>query len=185
MENSGLNATSRILKKHRQQLESKMTSNLIVYASLLVGFSSALVAGVFQSFSDFVMKALVAAQPASGIEPMQMINRTVFRSVFLLLFLGLAPVTLAFAAYAFFKLSGAAQIWIISGTLIYLISVFLVTLFGNVPMNKRLDRMEQAKPEAASYWKIYGQVWTGWNHLRTFGSATTSICFLLASIALV
>jgi len=162
-----------------------MTSNWIVYASLLVGLSSALVAGVFQSFSDFVMKALIAAQPASGIESMQMINRTVFRSVFLLLLLGLVPVTLAFAAYAFFELSGATQIWVISGALIYLTSVFLVTLLGNVPMNKRLDGMDYATAETANYWRAYGKAWTGWNHIRTFGSLATSVCYLLAGIALV
>ena len=162
-----------------------MTNYWIVYASLTVGLGSALVAGVFQSFSDFVMKALIAAKPASGIESMQMINRTVFRSVFLAMFLVLVPVTLAFAAYAYFNLSGTAQIWIISGAVVYVTSVFLVTMFGNVPMNKRLDSLDYTTTETAKYWRVYGQAWTGWNHVRTLGSVATAICFLLASVALV
>ncbi len=162
-----------------------MTTNWIVYACMAVGLSSALVAGVFQSFSDFVMKALGAAEPAGGIEVMQMINRKVFRSVFLVMLLGLVPVTLGFATYAYFNLSGPSQVWIMSGATIYAISVFFVTMFGNVPMNNRLDGMNYEMVETVNYWRMYGKVWTNWNHVRTFGSATTAICFLLASITLV
>jgi uncharacterized membrane protein len=167
-----------------QTPENMMTTNWIVYACLAVGLSSALVAGVFQSFSDFVMKALIIAEPAGGIEAMQMINRTVFRSVFLGMLLGLVPITLGFAAYAYFNLSGPVKLWIMSGAAIYLMSVFFVTMFGNVPMNNRLEAVNYETVEAINYWRIYGRVWTNWNHIRTFGSAATAICFLLASAAL-
>ncbi len=158
-----------------------MSINWIAYACLAVGLSSALVAGVFQSFSDFVMKALIMAEPAGGIEAMQMINRTVFRSVFLVMLLGLAPATLGFAAYAGFNLSGPVKLWIMSGAAIYVISVFFVTMFGNVPMNNRLDAMNYETIAAVNYWRTYGKVWTGWNHVRMFGSVATAICFLFAS----
>ncbi len=158
-----------------------MTSTWLVYTCLAIGLSGALVAGVFQSFSDFVMRALVAAAPAAGVDVMQMINRTVFRSVFLIMMLGLAPVLLGLGAYAYFTLSGPAQIWIISGAVIYVISVFLVTMIGNVPMNNRLDPMAAGETETDRYWKTYGKVWTRLNHVRTVGSAATAICFLAAT----
>ena len=47
------------------------------------GFLMALLAGVFLSFSDFVMRSLAATQPAGGIEAMQQINRKVFRTLFI------------------------------------------------------------------------------------------------------
>ena len=115
---------------------------------------------------------------------MQMINRKVFRSVFLALLLCMGPVSLAFAVYAHLYLTGAAYGWIIAGTSIYLIGVIGVTIIGNVPMNKRLDGMAPSDDQTADYWKIYGLVWTRWNHVRTLGSLATAICFLLASIAL-
>ncbi len=160
-----------------------MTTNWIVYACLMVGLSSALVAGVFQSFSDFVMKALIATNPVGGVEAMQRINQTVFRSVFLAMLLGLAPVTLGFAVYAYFNMSGHSQVFIITGAVIYVIGVFLVTMFGNVPMNNRLKNMDFAALETADYWRTYGKVWTNWNHIRTIGSVVTAMCFLLASVA--
>jgi uncharacterized membrane protein len=161
-----------------------MPTDWIVYACLLLGISSALIAGVFQSFSDFVMSGLARARPASGIEVMQHINRTVFRSVFLFTFLALAPVSIGIAAYAAFALEGLAQRFIIAAAIIYVITSFLATVVGNVPMNNRLDRLDAESADAASYWRTYGIVWTRWNHLRMIGSLTTAGCYLFAALAL-
>ena len=161
-----------------------MTTNWIVYACLAVGLSAALVAGVFQAFSDFVMRGLLLAEPGGGIESMQHINRTVFRSVFLTTFMALVPVTVAFAGYALWKLSGPSQTLLIAAAVIYVVTVFLVTGFGNVPMNQQLDAMNHTSAEAATYWNTYGRVWTLWNHVRTLGSVATAVCFLLAATVL-
>ena len=40
---------------------------------------------VFLTFSDFVMKSLFASQPATGTEAMQIINRKVYHSIFMVL----------------------------------------------------------------------------------------------------
>ncbi|MEO1101150.1 MAG: anthrone oxygenase family protein [Pseudomonadota bacterium] len=160
-----------------------MTPDWIIHACLLAGLSSALVAGVFQSFSDFVMRGLVMATPASGAQSMQMINRTVFRSVFVILLLGLGPVSLALAAYAYFVLAGAGAMWLIAAAAIYLPFVILVTIAGNVPMNERLDRMDHAAEDTVAYWETYGRVWTRWNHVRTLGSLAAAICYLMAAMA--
>ena len=48
-----------------------MTTNLFVYACLAIGLTTALVGGVFQAFSDFVIAGLVRAAPAGGIDSMQ------------------------------------------------------------------------------------------------------------------
>ena len=156
----------------------------IVYACLGTGITAALVGGVFQSFSDFVMAGLLRAAPAGGIEAMQQLNRTVFRSVFLASFIALVPATLALALYGWLSLAGTAKWLLVAAALFYVLGVFLVTAFGNVPMNERLDGMAHTSEAAASYWRTYGRVWTGWNHVRTLGSVATAVCLLLASLAL-
>ena len=158
-----------------------MTFSLICIA---IGLASALVAGVFQSFSDFVMRGLVAAAPASGMESMQHINRTVFRSVFLILFFVLVPTTIGAAIYSHLTISGAAAQLIALGMMIYVSSVFCVTLWGNVPMNNRLDCQALDGPEAQAYWAHYAKRWTYWNHVRTLGSLATATCFILAAVQL-
>ncbi|MEQ8557903.1 MAG: DUF1772 domain-containing protein [Henriciella sp.] len=161
-----------------------MSEHILVYTLLALGVASTLVAGVFQAFSDFVMRGLVAAEPMSGAQSMQMINRTVMRSVFLVLLLGLVPATLAVSLLAQFGVDGAARGWIHAGTAVYLVSVFLVTMLGNVPMNNRLDRMVPSEQATARYWDHYGRVWTRWNHVRTLGSFAAGLCFIVAALAL-
>ncbi len=157
--------------------------NWVLYLCLSLGFVSALVAGVFQSFSDFVMAGLARAKPAGGIESMQHINRTVFRSAFLISFLSLVPLTIGFALYAAVQTRGAGRAFVIAAAVTYVLAVFAVTIAGNVPMNKRLDRLDHASSEAASYWRTYCQAWTRWNHVRTMGSAATAASYLLAAAA--
>jgi uncharacterized membrane protein len=154
------------------------------YACLAIGLCSALVAGVFQSFSDFVMRSLLAAKPTAGIEAMQQINRKVYRSVFLPTLIGLVPITAVSAIYAYVALPSVAAGWIMAGAAIYIVGVFLVTMLGNVPMNNKLDQMSPTAPDTETYWSIYGRKWTKWNHVRTIGSAITSVCFLLAGLAM-
>lgn len=155
--------------------------NWIVYVCLGFGFLSALVAGVFQSFSDFVMAGLARATDAGGIESMQHINRTVFRSVFLVSFLSLVPLSIAFAFYAGLRLDGHGRFFVFAASITYVTTVFLVTVLRNVPMNERLDRMDPVSAEAVRYWQTYCRRWTRFNHLRTVGSAATAAFFLLAA----
>jgi len=155
-----------------------------VYACLALGLASALVGGVFQSFSDFVMRGLRQAAPAGGMESMQQLNRTVFRSVFLATFLALVPATVGFAGYAWLYLSGPGQVLIVVAAAVYLVAVFGATVVGNVPLNERLDGLLATSAEGQAYWATYGRVWSGWNQVRTVGSLATAVCFLLAAVSI-
>lgn len=144
--------------------------------------ATGLVAGVFLAFSDFVMKALRATSTAPAIEAMQVINRTVYGSAFLVLLLGLAPVMLFLAMYAFATLSGPAALWVISGGLLYVFGVIAVTMICNVPMNKRLDALDHSSEDAAAYWQIYCSKWTAWNHVRTVASVCAAVCLFVGVV---
>lgn len=161
-----------------------MPTQALIYACLAVGLAAALVGGVFQSFSDFVMRGLLLAAPGGGMESMQHINRTVFRSVFLTTFLALVPVTVGFAIYAGLRLEGPAKGLLIAAAVVYVLSVFVVTAAGNVPMNEKLDGLEYTVAEGHRYWAHYGRVWTWWNHVRTLGSVVTAALYLLAAVSL-
>ncbi|TPV93870.1 MAG: DUF1772 domain-containing protein [Myxococcales bacterium FL481] len=155
-----------------------------VYLCLATGLASALVGGVFQSFSDFVMRGLLLAEPAGGMASMQALNRTVFRSAFLATFIALVPATIALGIHAKLNLHGSPQVLLIAAAIVYVLLVFLVTAAGNVPMNERLDDLSPASSEGLTYWVTYGRVWTWWNHVRTLGSIATAVCLLLASVQL-
>ena len=160
-----------------------MTFDWIVYVCLAAGVATGLVAGVFLTFSDFMMKSLADIPGAHAVSAMTAVNRRVYGSVFLGLFLGMAAVAALMVPYAAFALQGAAASWIAAGGALYLAGTFAVTVAVNVPMNKRLDR--QAKlPDSDAYWRHYAARWTQWNHVRTLASAGASVCLLCGALVL-
>ena len=81
----------------------KMTANWFLIVSEVSVIVCGLVAGVFLTFSDFVMKSLAASRPASGIESMQIINRKVFKTVFMALLLGMSALSPLLTGYAYYQ----------------------------------------------------------------------------------
>lgn len=134
----------------------------------------ALVGGVFLAFSDFIMRSLSLTGGVGGVEAMQVINREVFRWVFMALFLGMAAVSLVISGYAAISLSGPAGTLILLSGLVYLVGCFGVTVVFNVPMNEALAGMDLAADATQTYWTgTYLPRWTFWNTVRTvaFGLA--------------
>jgi uncharacterized membrane protein len=162
-----------------------MSNDLILFACGATALISGIVSGVFLTFSDFGMRSLVATTPETGIQSMQLINRKVYKSLFIYLLLGLAPVYAALAVYGITVVQPPASGWLISGGLVYIFGVFLVTMLYNVPMNKRLDVIDGAQRVSNAYWRHYATVWTRWNHLRTLAAAVSAICYFIACMALV
>lgn len=154
--------------------------DLITWGLLALSLATALVAGVFLTFSDFVMRSLAGSSPAAGSEAMQVINRKVYRSVFMVLLLGLVPVTALMAGLGWFALQGPAGGALLAGGGFYLLGVFGVTVIGNVPMNQRLDAMPLGGAEARAYWPDYLRGWLRWNHLRTLSATCAAAAFAAA-----
>jgi len=154
----------------------------------LCGFSiigCALVAGVLLTFSDFVMRSLNGARTAAGIEVMQLINREVFKTVFMTLAAGLLLMSPVLMGYAYVNLVGPAATLIIAGGTLYVAGV-AVTLVFNVPMNDRLARLESSGTDGAAYWtNTYFPRWTFWNWVRVICCAAAAGCYLIASLWLV
>ena len=145
--------------------------------------ASAIVSGVFLTFSDFVIRSLDGAKRSAGIEVMQGINRDVFRTVFMVLLLGMSMLSPFLVGYAYFNLGEPASSWIMAGGILYFAGVFFVTLAFNVPMNNRLDTLDHAGPEATAYWTgTYMPRWTFWNHVRAVTAGAAAVCFLTASV---
>ena len=139
----------------------------------------ALLGGVFLAFSDFIMRSLAMTGGHGGIEAMQVINREVFRWVFMVLFLGMAPISLLIAGYGAFGLSGPAGILIMLAGLIYVVGCFGVTVFFNVPMNEALAGMETSSSITRDYWmQTYVPRWTFWNSVRTAACAVSAALLL-------
>ncbi len=140
----------------------------------------AVVGGVFLAFSDFIMRSLAHTSGIGGVEAMQVINREVFRWVFMALFLGMAAVSVFIVIYSATQLSGGPGTLITLGALVYLIGCFAVTVFFNVPMNENLARMDVLSTSTQEYWvSTYLPRWTAWNTIRTIACAVSAGLILM------
>ena len=154
-------------------------SPLLFYFAHLVVLAYAFVGGVFLAFSDFIMRSLALTSGQGGAEAMQVINKEVFRWVFMALFLGLAIVSVVLIVLAVFAWSGSVAILMGMAGLVYLIGCFGVTAGFNVPMNEALADMDVSTSATLTYWSAtYVPRWTIWNTVRTVACALSAALLL-------
>jgi uncharacterized membrane protein len=139
----------------------------------------ALVGGVFLAFSDFIMRSLAHTGGTGGVDAMQVINREVFRWIFMALFLGMAAVSVFIVIYSATNLAGGPGMLILLGALVYLLGCFAVTIFFNVPMNEALAGMDLTSEATRDYWtETYLPRWTTWNTVRTIACVVSAAMML-------
>lgn len=157
-----------------------MTDYLLFVLTLLSALGCGLVAGVFFAFSSFVMKALDRLPPAHGIAAMQSINVSVINPWFLGAFLGTSAACVLLAVCSLFMWGKIGAVYLLIGSLLYLVGTLLVTILFNVPRNEALAAVEPTSVDGARLWADYVGSWTNWNHVRTLASIAAAASFTIA-----
>ena len=146
---------------------------LLTILGWMMAFSSALMAGVYSAFSSFIMRAFATLEPAAGIAAMNAINDTIVKTSFLPLFFGSTMVAAFLAGVGLWDWGApGSAVAVITGTT-YVIGMFVVTAFANVPLNNQLARVVDGDAGARQIWSHYLSRWTHWNTLRTVASLAT------------
>lgn len=155
-----------------------MTGAAIVMAvATLLG--SATIAGVFFAFSSFIMKALARLPAPAGIAAMQSINIAVINRSFLGVFMGTALLSVSTSVIAFNSVAMLSAYLFLLGTGLYVIGTFLVTILGNVPLNKQLEAISADASDAIFLWERYLRVWTMLNTVRTAAAMVAALVYAL------
>ena len=136
---------------------------LIWFAALSAG----IMAGVYFTFSVFVMRSLAALGDEAGARAMQSINRVILKSAFLPLFFASTLACAALVVLGLIEMAGPQAWAVIAGSAVYVIGMFVVTVIRNVPLNNRLDAVDPASAEGKAMWATYLARWTPFNHVRT------------------
>ena len=139
-----------------------------------------LMAGVFFAFSAFVMKALGRLPLAEGIAAMQSINIAVINPVFLTAFLGAAAACVLAMISSLLRWHDSNAVYLLVGSLLYLVGSFLVTVAFNIPRNEALASLAPNDPDSANQWAGYLTNWTAWNHVRTVAALAAAASFMIA-----
>ena len=147
---------------------------------LVAVLGCALIAGVFFAFSTFVMKALAQQPAAWGITTMQAINITVINLWFMGAFLGTATACMLLLGCSLLQWHQPGAVYLLIGSLLYLVGTFGVTIAFNVPLNNALAIAKPDSIDGANLWARYLTDWTLWNHGRTIAASSAALSFAIS-----
>jgi uncharacterized membrane protein len=147
---------------------------------LVAAIGCGLIGGVFFAFSTFVMPALARLQSSQGITAMQSINITAINPLFMIALFGTALACLLLAVSVLFKWQQSSAVYLLVGSLLYLIGTIAVTIACNVPLNDALAIVKSDSAEGATLWAKYLTDWTFWNHVRTIAAIGAATLFTLS-----
>ena len=154
-------------------------NSLIPLVGTIALLGSALVGGVLFAFSSFVMKALARMPSSEGIAAMQSINIVIINPSFLGAFLGTAFLSLGVVVLVLVSRSHPSVMFFLGGAILYFTGTFLVTIFGNVPLNEQLAAVSATDSAAVKLWEHYLNRWTMWNHVRTTAAMLAALLYSL------
>ena len=144
--------------------------------------SAALMAGFFFSFSVSINAGLGRLSDSQYLRAMQSINKSVQNPIFFIVFFS-AVLLLPCAAFLQWKISWISFCLLLSATIFYVLGVFFITIFFNVPLNNKLEIFNIASADTKEIKimrNIFEDSWNNWNFVRTISSIT---CLLLIIVA--
>jgi len=95
-------------------------------------------------------------------------------------FFGTALCCLVLGVSSFFRWDRADAIYVLTGSLLYLVGTILVTIIFNVPLNDALAAVDPTTADASHVWTNYVKSWTAWNHVRTVAALAAAASFTVA-----
>lgn len=154
-------------------------SNLSLFAALA---ATGLIAGLFYAFSVSVNPGLAQLNDRAYVSAMQAINRAILNPVFYASFFGalvLLPLSAWLNYHGVFTVRVKLILW---AFVVYLVAVFGVTAFANVPLNEDLANVDISWSDAqiTQARLAFEKPWNNYHRARTIASFVT---FLLAGAA--
>ena len=152
---------------------------------LVTGLLSALISGLFYSYSCSVNPGLKRLQDIEYLRAMQSINRAILNPLFFMSFIG-TLLLLPVATWMIYNTDGSSSSFylMLFAALIYGAGVFGITIFGNVPLNEGLDKFNIGSAENSeikSHRFKFEASWNRFHFIRTI-ACVTSLLLVLVSI---
>jgi uncharacterized membrane protein len=165
-------------------MENSMNLNIGQLFQFLAVLLTGLVAGLLYGYNCSVIKGLGNLQNDVYLQSFQSINKVIQNPYFFMSFMGCLFV-LPLATWISYKNSSPVIFYmLLSATVIYVVGVFGVTIFGNVPLNEQLAKFSLStatESEILEMRKIFEKPWNNYHTIRT---AASVIAFSLAIISL-
>lgn len=154
---------------------------------LITAITSALMAGLFFSWSFSVTPGLARISTPEYLVAFQAMNRAILNPAFLLCFMG-TVFLLPLSAYLQYTQPVNPRFWfLLAASAFYIIGVFGVTMAGNVPLNEMLDGFQIKGASLSAMEEMrdkFESLWNKFNMIRTFCAMATAIFVILACMNL-
>ena len=145
--------------------------------------STALIAGLFYSYSCSVNLGLGKLNDEGYIRAMQSINREILNPLFFASFIG-TLLLLPISTWLQYKYGSSASFYLVlAAAIVYAVGTFGVTMFGNVPLNNVLDKFNVASASVADMASQRATFELQWNKLHTIRTIANVISLVLVIIA--
>ena len=131
-----------------------------------------LMAGVYFTFSAFIMRSLDTLTNKEAVGAMNAINIVIVKSWFLPLFFATTLLYVFLAVFVAALGSDQQSGSVFVAAIIYIVGMFLTTLFFNIPLNNELAT---ANSDFDKRWSQYLTHWLRWNHVRTLSCIVTHV----------
>ena len=156
--------------------------NTLLFLSTLL---CALITGLLYGYACSVSPGLSKLSDLCYLKAMQSINKEIQNPVFFLSFFGTLLILPLNTWYTFHHASPAAFYFTLSASILYLIGVLGVTVFGNIPLNEALSvfNIDSANPVELSHQRsLFEVTWNRYHIIRTVCSLISLICTIAAII---
>jgi uncharacterized membrane protein len=159
------------------------TSNIVL---AVTATTTALVAGLLYGYACSVNIGLGKLPDNAYIAAMQNINRAIQNPVFFISFMG-TVVLLPLSTFMHFEQPLTMRFWFLAtATLLYIVGVFGVTVFGNVPLNNALDGFDLQGASVETIAKqraAFEGTWNGLHTVRTVASVGALVMVILGCLS--
>ncbi|MEO6287549.1 MAG: anthrone oxygenase family protein [Dyadobacter sp.] len=159
--------------------------NALNIVLLITGLTSALIAGLFYSYSCSVNPGLGQLSDIHYLSAMQAINKAIINPIFFLSFMGtlfLLPVS----TYMHYGSAHSSRFYfLLAATIIYVVGAFGVTMMGNVPLNDALEKFNIAgasAQELAAQRLQFEKPWNNLHFVRTVASVLSLVLVLIGCL---
>ncbi|PUB30697.1 putative membrane protein [Elizabethkingia sp. YR214] len=151
---------------------------------ILTGITTALMAGLFFSYSVSVNLGLGKLADKEYLQAMQSINREILNPIFFVCFFG-ALISLPIATFQQYHHNQTMFLLLLLASLFYIIGVFGITSAFNVPLNNKLDLLDLTKASDISVKQMrnsFEKPWNNWNTIRTFSAVMSATLIIIACV---
>lgn len=157
--------------------------NMPNFILLLAVLATALIAGLYYSYSCSVNPGLAKLPDTEYVSAMQSINLAIQNPVFFASFFG-ALLLLPLAAWQQFQAGDKTRCYLLlAAAVIYAFGSMAVTVFGNVPLNNALAGLARTKALPADIHSARLAFEKPWNNLHAIRTIATILSLVLATAA--